>query len=77
MLVARGNAAANLRAEAPVGSTVTVRLILQPDWATVSDAIGGGPLLVQNGKPVYRSNEAFEIVAARAARAAQRRRADG
>ena len=60
VLVARGQAAANLRAEAQVGATVTVRLILQPDWATVSDAIGGGPMVVQNGKPVYRSNEAFE-----------------
>jgi exopolysaccharide biosynthesis protein len=61
VLVARGNAAAKLEAEAAVGTTVTLRLILQPDWATVADAIGGGPVLVRDGKPVYRANEAFEV----------------
>jgi hypothetical protein len=59
VLVARGIAATKLQAEAPVGTTVTLRLILQPGWGTVSDAIGGGPILVRSGKPVYRSNEAF------------------
>jgi exopolysaccharide biosynthesis protein len=59
VLVARGNAAAKLQAEAAVGTSVTLRLILQPDWPTVADAIGGGPVLVRDGKPVYRSNEAF------------------
>ena len=44
VLVARGAAATNrVRAEAPAGSTVRVRLILQPDWAGVTDALGGGP----------------------------------
>lgn len=60
VLVARGAAAAKLQAEAPVGTTVTLRLGLQPDWSTVSDAIGGGPVLVRDGRPVYRANEAFE-----------------
>ena len=59
VLVARGIAATKLQAEAPVGTTLTLRLILQPGWGTVSDAIGGGPILVRSGKPVYRSNEAF------------------
>jgi len=59
VLVARGNAATNLQAEATLGTTVTSRLILQPGWETVADAIGGGPVLVRNGKPVYRANEAF------------------
>jgi hypothetical protein len=59
VLVARGTAASRLQAEALVGETVTLRLILTPEWGEVSDAIGGGPLLVQNGKPVYRANEAF------------------
>ena len=59
VLVARGSTAARLQAEAEVGTTVTLRLILQPDWASVSDAIGGGPLLVREGAPVYRANEAF------------------
>jgi hypothetical protein len=79
VLVARGNAAARLRDEAPVGATVTVRLILQPDWAAVSDAIGGGPLLVRDGAPVYRSNEAFTTsqLAPRGPRSAVGQRADG
>jgi exopolysaccharide biosynthesis protein/surface antigen len=62
VLVARGNAAAKLEAEAAVGTSLTLRLILQPDWGTVADAIGGGPVLVRDGKPVYRANEAFEVV---------------
>ena len=59
VLVARGNAAAKLQAEAQPGTVVTLRLILQPDWSVVSDAIGGGPILVRDGTPVYRSNEGF------------------
>ena len=50
-LVARGTAAAKLQAEAAVGTTLTLRLILQPDWSTVADAIGGGPALVRDGRP--------------------------
>ena len=68
-------AAAKLQAEALLGSTVTLRLILQPDWSVVSDAIGGGPVLVRDGVPVYRSNEAFTIaqLAPRGPRTAPRR----
>jgi len=79
VLVARGNAAARLREEAPVGTEVTVRLILQPDWAAVSDAIGGGPLLVRDGAPVFRANEAFTTsqLAPRGPRSAVGQRADG
>jgi Phosphodiester glycosidase/FlgD Ig-like domain len=79
VLVARGNAAARLQAEAPVGTTITLRLILQPDWSTVSDAIGGGPLLVRDGAPVYRANEAFTTsqLAPRGPRTAIGQRADG
>jgi hypothetical protein len=60
VLVARGIAATKLQAEAPIGATVALRLILQPGWDTVGDAIGGGPVLVRSGRPVYRANEAFE-----------------
>jgi hypothetical protein len=79
VLVARGTAAQNLRAEAPVSASVTVRLILQPDWAAVSDAIGGGPTLVRNGKPVFRANEAFTTsqLAPRGPRSAVGQTADG
>jgi exopolysaccharide biosynthesis protein len=78
-VVARGNAATRLQAEAAVGSTVTLRLILQPDWSTVSDAIGGGPVLVRDGRPVYRANEAFTVsqIAPRHPRTAIGQLADG
>jgi hypothetical protein len=60
VLVARGTVATNrVRAEAPLGSTVRVRLVLQPDWSGVTDAIGGGPVLVRSGKAVFNANEAF------------------
>ncbi|HUG65295.1 MAG TPA: phosphodiester glycosidase family protein [Gaiellaceae bacterium] len=79
VLVARGNAAARLQAEAQPETVVTVRLILQPDWAVVSDAIGGGPVVVKDGVPVYRSNEAFTTsqLAPRGPRTAVGQRADG
>jgi hypothetical protein len=79
VLVARGTAAARLREEAPVGAAVTVRLLLQPDWSVVSDAIGGGPVLVQDGRPVLRAGEAFTTsqLAPRNPRSAVGQRADG
>ena len=79
VLVARGNAALKLQAEAQPGALVTLRLILQPDWSVVSDAIGGGPVLVRDGVPVYRSNEAFSTsqLAPRGPRTAVGQRADG
>ena len=79
VLVARGTAAAKLQAEAQPGTTVTLRLILQPDWSTVADAIGGGPVLVRDGVPVYRSNEAFTTsqLVPRGPRSAVGQRADG
>ena len=79
VLVARGNAAVRLQAEAQPATVVTLRLILQPDWAVVSDAIGGGPVLVRDGTPVYRSNEAFTTsqLAPRGPRTAVGQRADG
>jgi exopolysaccharide biosynthesis protein len=51
--------AATLQAEAPVGTAVTTRLILQPAWTGVTSALGGGPVLVRNGKAVFRSLEDF------------------
>ncbi len=79
VLVARGTAAPTLLAEAAVGTTMTFRLILQPDWSVVADAIGGGPLLVRDGAPVYRANEAFTIaqIAPRNPRSAVGQLADG
>lgn len=79
VLVARGAAATKLQAEAQPGTTVTLRLILQPDWSIVADAIGGGPELVRDGAPVYRSNEAFTTsqLVPRGPRSAVGQRADG
>ncbi len=48
-----------LQAEATVGTPVATRLILQPAWTGMTSALGGGPVLVRNGKPVFRSLEAF------------------
>ncbi len=79
VVVARGTAATRLQTEAPVGQTLTMRLILTPDWSSVSDAIGGGPLLVQNGKPVFRANETFATsqLVPRGPRTGVGQRADG
>ncbi len=46
VLVARGNQAPHLSAEAPVGTTVELRPTLTPNWSAMASAIGGGPLLV-------------------------------
>ncbi len=79
VLVARGSAAQKLAAEAPLGTFVTIRLILQPGWETVADAIGGGPVLVRDGVPVFRANEAFttQQLAPRHPRSAVGQTADG
>jgi flagellar hook assembly protein FlgD len=58
VLVARGSVSTGeLRAEAPVGEQVAVRLSLSPDWSALAGAIGGGPLLVRNGRPVFHAGE--------------------
>lgn len=59
VLVGRGGSVARLQTEAPVGSQVTLRLLLQPDWTGVVDALGGGPVLVRNGRAVFNAGEAF------------------
>jgi hypothetical protein len=59
VLVARGTAAQRLTEEAPVGSSVTLRVIFRPEWTGILNAVGGGPVIVRNSGPVFRSNEAF------------------
>jgi hypothetical protein len=59
VLVARGNAATRLAAESAVGEQMSVRLIFRPEWGGVVDAIGGGPVIVRDGQPVYRALEDF------------------
>jgi Phosphodiester glycosidase len=79
VLVARGTGAQQLTAEAPVGTTVGVRLPLKPDWASIVAAVGGGPILVRGGKAVFRAGEAFAatVLALHQARVAVGQRADG
>ncbi|HEU5405898.1 MAG TPA: phosphodiester glycosidase family protein [Gaiellaceae bacterium] len=61
VLVARGAVStAQLRAEAPVGQQVAALLSLSPGWSGLASAIGGGPLLVRSGKPVFHANESFD-----------------
>ncbi|HET8751202.1 MAG TPA: phosphodiester glycosidase family protein [Gaiellaceae bacterium] len=61
VIVARGSVStAQLAAEAPAGQQVDARLSLSPDWSGLVSAIGGGPLLVRNGKPVFHANESFD-----------------
>jgi flagellar hook assembly protein FlgD len=79
VLVSRGTQAPHLSTEAPVGTTVEVRLTLTPDWSGMASAIGGGPALVQNGKAIFRPNENFgdPVLAARGARSAVGQLSDG
>jgi hypothetical protein len=79
VLVARGSQAGFLTAEAPVGSKVTIVLTLTPPWTNVPDAVGGGPVIVRSGKPVYRAFENFQSqqLVFRTARSAVGQTADG
>jgi hypothetical protein len=80
VLVARGSDnATQLASEAPVGQQVTVRLTLAPDWSGLQGAIGGGPLLVWNGKAVFSNGETFRpgVLQTRSARGAIGQLADG
>jgi flagellar hook assembly protein FlgD len=79
VIVGRGTGGVKLAAEVPAGTPVTVRLTLTPGWGDVTDAIGGGPLLVRGGKPIFRANELFSIeqLVLRSARTAVGQLADG
>lgn len=79
VLVARGAQAPHLTAEAPPGTNVEIRLTLTPDWSSKTGAIGGGPLLVAGGKPVFRAKESFgdPVLNTRSARSAVGQLSDG
>jgi flagellar hook assembly protein FlgD len=79
VLVGRGASAGRLATEAPVGQEIAVRLVLRPQWNDVVDAVGGGPLIVQNRRPVFRALEEFSNnqLSLRRARTAIGQRADG
>jgi hypothetical protein len=61
VLLARGSQVAKLQSEAPLGQPTLTHLILQPDWpaAGITDALGGGPVIVRNGKAVWTAGEDF------------------
>jgi hypothetical protein len=59
VLVARGAAAEVLRAQAVVGTPLTIRIPLIDDWASVTDAVSSGPTLVKNGRPIFNAGEAL------------------
>ena len=78
VLVGRGAGAGFVSSEAPSGATLNVRLLLSPDWSDVSSALGGGPALVRDGRPVFRHAEAFgETLLGRAPRSAVGQLRDG
>ncbi len=79
VLVSRGAQAPHLSAEAPAGQTVEIRPTLTPNWNGSLAAIGGGPILVANGKAVFRTNESFDdsVLNVRGARSAVGQLADG
>ena len=79
VLVGRGASAGRLASEAPVGQEVTARLVLRPQWSSVVDAVGGGPIIVRNSQPVFRALEQFTStqLSVRNPRTAVGQRADG
>src|SRR5205807_604304 len=79
VLVGTGSQASKVTGEAPAGTPVTVRLTLTPAWEGIVDAIGGGPLIVRDGRPVFRADEGFSAgqLAPRDPRAAVGQLADG
>ena len=61
VLLARGSQVSKLQQEGPVGTSLVTRLILSPDWPAsgVRDALGGGPVIVRNGRAVWTAGEDF------------------
>jgi flagellar hook assembly protein FlgD len=59
VLAARGTQGQRLAIEAGPGQVVTVRLVLRPEWRDVPEALGGGPQIVRNGKPIFNAGEDF------------------
>ncbi len=79
VLVSRGGQGTHLTAEAPAGTTVEIRPTLTPNWSGMTSAIGGGPLLVSGGKPLFRARESFgdPVLNRRSARSAIAQLSDG
>ena len=63
----------------PAATPGVDKLILTPAWQDIAEAVGGGPAIVRNGKPVFRSFELFTPaqLSTRTARTAVGQTADG
>ena len=59
VLAAKGSQGQRLAIEGEAGQLITVRLVLRPDWRDVPEALGGGPILVRDRKPIFRALEDF------------------
>ena len=59
VLVARGVAASALELEATPGSQLVLSLAITSLWENALAAIGGGPVLVRDGQPVFNALEDF------------------
>jgi flagellar hook assembly protein FlgD len=59
VLAARGTQGQRLAIEAAGGQLVTARLVLRPDWRDVPEALGGGPVIVRAGRPIFNALEDF------------------
>ena len=59
VLAAKGSQGQRLAIEGATGQLITVRLVLRPDWRDVPEALGGGPILVRDRKPIFRALEDF------------------
>jgi flagellar hook assembly protein FlgD len=59
VIAAKGTQAQRLAVEAAAGQLLTVRLVLRPDWRDVPEALGGGPVIVRGGKPIFNALEEF------------------
>ena len=79
VLLGRGKAARDLLGDAVVAAQVVVRLGVSRDWSAVRDAVGGGPALVRDGRPIAKSGESLTSTQlyGREPRTAIGQRADG
>ena len=79
VLVARGTAAAQLRAQAVPSQPLTVRIPLPAEWSSVTGAVSSGPTLVRDGRPIFNAGEALTPIQlhGRDPRTAIGQRADG
>src|SRR5437868_1696691 len=61
VLMAVGSQASKLATETTPPTVVHVQLVMAPDWPAqgISQALGGGPLVVRNGRAVYTAGEDF------------------